>query len=474
MPVSASLTYSPWPRWLALACLPGIAWAGTEATTGASQVAVPAQWRAEAPAAGALDPAALVHWWERFDDPVLTQLVETSLRSSPDVRTALAKIESARANHGIQRASLIPSISGSASGRRTRTRNHDTNAVTNSDSAGASLDASWEIDLFGKERKALAATAADLAQAEENLRDAQVTLAAEVAATYVGLRADEANLAATQRSLATREESLSLARCREQVGATSSLDTQQAIATVEQARASVPALQQSILETRNRLALLCGQAPGSLDTLLSQSCRVPAAPAAIAVGIPAETLRQRPDVRAAGRAAEAAAARTSAARRERFPSLSLSGSLGVDALNAGKLFSPEATVASVVGSLTAPIFAGGRIHNTIALRTATEKQVLIAYESAVLTALSDVENALSSIQRTSERHTSLVTAAAAARESSVLARQQYDAGAVDFLTVLDSERTALSAEQQQVSATADLTTAHIQLYKALGGGWTNL
>jgi NodT family efflux transporter outer membrane factor (OMF) lipoprotein len=474
MPVSASLSFSPWPHWLALACLPGIAWAGTEATTGASPVAVPAQWQAEAPATGALDPAALVHWWERFDDPVLTQLVETALRSSPDVRTALAKIDSARANHGIQRASLIPSISGSASGRRTRTRNHDTDAVTNSDSAGASLDASWEIDLFGKERKALAATAADLAQAEENLRDAQVTLAAEVASAYVGLRADEANLAAAQRSLATREESLSLARCREQVGATSTLDTQQAIATVEQARASVPALQQSILETRNRLALLCGQAPGTLDTLLSQSRGVPAAPAAIAVGIPAETLRQRPDVRAAGRAAEAAAARTSAARRERFPSLSLSGSLGVDALNAGKLFSPEATVASVVGSLTAPIFAGGRIHNTIALRTAAEKQVLIAYESAVLTALSDVENALSSIQRTAERHTSLVTAAAAARESSVLARQQYEAGTVDFLTVLDSERTALSAEQQQVSATADLTTAHIQLYKALGGGWTNL
>jgi NodT family efflux transporter outer membrane factor (OMF) lipoprotein len=474
MPVSAPLSFSPWPRWLALACLPGIAWAGTEATTAASPVAVPAQWRAEAPVAGALDPAALVHWWERFDDTVLTQLVENALRSSPDVRTALAKIESARASHGIQRASLLPSLTGDASGRRTRTRVHDTDVVTNADSAGASLDAGWEIDLFGKQRKAFAATAADLAQAEENLRDAQVTLAAEVASTYVSLRAAEANLAATQRSLATREESLQLARWREQVGATSSLDTQQAVTTVEQARASVPALQQSILETRNRLAVLCGQTPGSLDTLLAPARAVPAAPAAIAVGIPAETLRQRPDVRAAGRAVEAAAARTSSAKRDRFPTLKLTGSLGVDALDAGKLFSPETTVANLVGSLTAPIFAGGRIHNTIALRSAAEKQVLIAYESAVLTALSEVENALSAVRRQSERLAALATAAAAARDASALARQEYEAGAVDFLTVLDAERTALGVEQQQVSATADLTTAHIQLYKALGGGWTNL
>jgi len=474
MPVSASLSFSPWPRWLVLACLPGVAWAGTEATTAASPVAVPAQWHTEAPVAGALDPAALVHWWERFDDTVLTQLVENALRSSPDVRTALAKIESARANHGIQRASLLPSLTGDASGRRTRTRVHDTDVVTNADSAGASLDASWEIDLFGKQRTALSATAADLAQAEENLRDAQVTLAAEVASTYVSLRSAEANLAATQRSLATREESLQLARWREQVGATSSLDTQQAITTVEQARASVPALQQSILETRNRLAVLCGQTPGSLDTLLATTGAVPAAPAAIAVGIPAETLRQRPDVRAAGRAVEAAAARTSAAKRDRFPTLKLTGSVGVNALDAGKLFSPETTVASLVGSLTAPIFAGGRIHNTIALRTATEKQVLIAYESAVLTALSEVENALSAVRRHSERLAALATAATAARDASALARQQYEAGTVDFLTVLDAERNALGVEQQQVSATADLTTAHIQLYKALGGGWTNL
>jgi len=474
MPVHPPSVTTHWPHWLALACLPVAAWAGSAPASGTAPIAVPAQWQGEAPAAGALDPASLARWWARFDDPVLSQLVDTALRSSPDVRTALAKIDSARASHGVQRATLLPSLSGNASGRRSRTTVRDTDVSTTSDSAGASLDASWEIDLFGKQRKALAATAADLAQAEENLRDAQVSLAAEVAAAYVSLRADEASLAATQRSLATREESLQLACYREQVGATTALDTQQAVSAVEQARASVPSLQQSILEARNGLAVLCGQIPGSLDALLSPEAAVPAAPAAIAVGIPAETLRQRPDVRAAGRAVEAAVARTSAARRDRFPSLSLSGSLGIDAADAGRLFSPEATVASVVGSLTAPIFAGGRIQNTIALRTASEKQALVAYESAVLTALSEVENALSAVRRRAERQTSLAAAAAAARDASTLARQQYDAGAVDFLTVLDAERTALSVEQQQVAATADLTTAHIQLYKALGGGWTNL
>jgi len=438
-------------------------------------VPTPARWQQDSAAQGGLDSTALARWWERFNDPVLTELVNGALKTSPTVRTALAKIESARAAHRVQRANLLPSLDASASAKSSSSTDRSTDVTTTSRSASAGLDASWEIDLFGTQRKALDATAADLAEAEENLRDAQVSLAAEVASTYVTLRSAEAKLASVRQTLVTREQTLQLIQWQEQAGTGSALETQEAVSTVESVRASIPTLEQTVLETRNQLAVLCGQTPGALDAQLgSDAGHVPAAPAAIAVGIPAETLRQRPDVRSAGRAVEAAAARTESARRDRFPTLSLSGSLGVEALSAGKLFSPESSVASALGSLSAPIFAGGKIQQTIAVKAAAEKQALITYESTVLSALADVENALSSIKRNSKRLAALDKAAAAAREAATLAHQKYEAGQANFLTVLDADRSQLSLEQDQIAATADLSTSHVQLYKALGGGWSNL
>ena len=435
-------------------------------------VDVPARWQQTATSTGQTDPATLAKWWHRFDDPTLTALIESALQASPDIRTALAKIEEARARYGVQHANLLPSVSASISDQSSRRTNRPTDVTTKSESAGASLDASWEIDLFGQARLTTKATAADLAQAGENLHDAQVSLAAEVASTYVSLRAAEAELKAVEASVATREETLQLTRWREQAGTGSTLETQQAITTLQQARASIPTLQQTLTATRNQLALLCSKTPGALDLQLGRTAQVPVAPGDLAIGIPAETLRQRPDVRAAGYAVEAAGARTSSARRDRFPSLSLNGSVGVDALSAGKLFSPENTISNVIGSLSAPIFTAGRIKQTIAIQTAAERQVLIAYESTVLKAFAEVENALAQIRHTTMRLDRLDQATVAAREAATLARQQYEAGQIDFLSVLDSERTLLGLEQNLVSTRADQTIAHIQLYKALGGGWS--
>jgi multidrug efflux system outer membrane protein len=442
-------------------------------TTAASAApATPTAWQNTAAPAAPRDPATLAAWWHQFNDPVLDDLIARALQTSPSVRTAIAKVTESRARYGVQRASLLPSLSASASGRGTSTENHGTDTTARTESYSASLDASWEIDLFGQNRQTLNATAADLAQTEENLRDAQASLAAEVATAYVSLRSAEAQLASVEASLRSREETAQLTQWREQAGTGSTLETQQALTSLEQARASVPTLQATITQARNQLAILAGQTPGALDTLLATAQPVPAAATTLATGIPAETLAQRPDVRAAARAAEAAAARTSAARRDRFPTLTLTGSIGVDALQAGKLFSPSSTVASALGSLTAPIFAAGRIQQTIKIQDALQQQALIAYESTVLSALADVENALVSVQRNTERLASLDRAVTSAREAAGLARLQYQAGQADLLTVLDAERTQLSLEQQLVVTTADRTTAHIQLYKALGGGWT--
>ncbi len=471
MPAPAHFVTTHWPHWLALAVLPGAVWAGSDPAPRTAPVAVPAQWHAEAAVAGTLDTAALANWWTRFNDPVLDQLVAEALRQSPDIRTALSRIAAARATKSIERSGLFPSLDANASGSRSTVR--ATDVTTTAESYGASLDARWEIDLFGRQRLGLAAAQADLAQTTENAHAVQVSLAAEVASTYVTLRSTEAQLAALESSVAAQAETAQVAQWREQAGLASGLDAQQATSTLEQARASLPSLRQTLSETRNRLASLCGRTPGELDPLLAAPGSLPAVPAALAVGIPAEALRQRPDIRAAERGVEAALARRKSAQRDRLPSLSLTGSLGVESLKAGDIFSPDRNLSRLVGSLAAPIFAGGRINTTIVVKTESERQALIAYESAVLSALAEVENAQTSVARTAERLDSLTRAAAAAREAATLAAQKYQAGEADMLVALDAQRTSLALDQQQVAAAAARLTAHIQLYKSLGGGWTS-
>ena len=446
----------------------------TKSEPAGAVTAAPAQWQHGPVQGGAHDATALAHWWRQFDDPILDELIAGAEQTSPDVRSAMAKIAEARARYGVERANLLPSVSASVSDQGVRTKNRHAPVASRSESASASLDASWELDLFGRERLTSRAAAADLAQTEENYHDVQVSLLAEVASTYVALRSAEAKLVVFERTLQTLEDTYELTRWKDQAGSGSALDVQQSLSNLEQTRASIPTLQQTVTEARNKLALLSGKQPGALDALLATTKPVPNAPPALAIGIPADTLRQRPDVRAAGHATEAAIARTGAAERKRLPSLSLSGSIGVDALRANKLPSPQSSFTSLLGSITAPIFNAGSIRQSIKVQAAQEQQALIAYESTILAGLSEVENALSSIQRNNERLTALNKATLAASDSATLAQQRYEAGDVDFFAVLEAQRTQLSLTESQVGTHADLTTAYIQLYKALGGGWANL
>lgn len=439
-----------------------------------STVPLPERWaQSEVDATAVPDTAALANWWTHFGDPVLDRLIADALAHNPDLRTSLSRIAQARATRSVEKSGLFPTLSAGVSGSGSRTRNHETGTTTRGENYSASLDAGWEIDLFGKQGLAVAAASADLAQTEESFRAAQVSLAAEVALAYVNLRSAESQLDVVRRSLTSREETTRLTQWREDAGVGDILATRQAISSLEQAKASIPSLEQTLTETRNQLAVLCGRTPGSLDEMLAATAQVPAVPETLAAGIPAETLRQRPDVRAASHAVEAAAARSSSARRDHLPTLTLNGSLGINADNFSGLFSPAATVASVAGSLAAPIFNAGRITQNIRIQDETTRQAVIAYEATVLDALAEVENALSSIRRNRERLVALERAADAAREADSLARLQYESGSADYLQVLDSERTLLSVEQSLVSTHADLGAAHIQLYKALGGGWSD-
>ncbi|MFT3990456.1 MAG: efflux transporter outer membrane subunit [Luteolibacter sp.] len=427
---------------------------------------IPQDWKNAANFPVASANQDLSRWWKRFDDTTLTRLISSALAQNPDVAAAAAKIRESRANRAATTAGLFPSLDASAN------RTFSDSNTSRSISYSAGLDASWELDFFGKQRNKILAATAQIGASEENYHSVQASLASEIAIAYTSLRSAEARIDITRRSVKSREQTYQIAKWRLEAGQIDNLEASQALSSLEQARASLPSLEQSASQSRNLLAVLTGQNPGTLDGALSSGkSRLPNPSTRLAIGIPADTIRQRPDLRLAAYQYIAQVATTNAAKAERFPSFSISGSLGLNTLAASKLFNPEQTSASLVGGITSPIFDAGSIRANIASQTAVQEQSLLTYRSTVLTALSEVEDALIACKRSAERIAMLERAATAALEADTLAGQKYEAGITDLTTVLDSQRTLLSLEDSLISARADRTTAYIELYKALGGGW---
>ena len=303
-------------------------------------------------------------------------------------------------------------------------------------------------------------------------RYTRVTLASEVALGYVEMRTLQIRLGIARDNLASQSETLQITEWRAQAGLTSSQDVEQARSNREQTRAQIPALETSLAEAEHSLDILLGKSPGTLHARLAEAAGLPSVPAEIAVGIPAETLRQRPDVRAAERTLAAETARVGVAEAARYPAFNLSGSIGLEALKFGALGNSGAAASSLLAGITAPIFDAGRLRAQVDIQDAVREQAQIAYEQTVLTALQDVENALVALARSQERVEALGNAAESARVAAELARQRYSAGLIDFQSVLDTERTLLSNEDSLASAREFAVQSLIRLYKALGGGWT--
>lgn len=437
-----------------------------------SSLVVPSSWQqGSGSSLASLDIGRLAQWWTRFQDPVLDELIKEALESSLDVRITQARLEESRARQLVSRSLFFPTVEGDLSGAGSRSENRRTGILT-TDSFSAGMTMNWEIDINGRLRQNHLASSADLAQANENYYGAQVILAATIAQAYVDLRTAEAQLSVYERNLEARSDTVQITRWRERAGEGTRLESQQAASTLEQARATIPNITLAITQTTNLLAVLSGKTSGSLDSMLARSRGIPRPPSVLNVGIPADTLRQRPDVRAAQRGVEAAAARTKAAERDQLPNLGLHGDLSTTATKAANFLSPETVAASVVGSLSAPIFNAGRIRQTILVQSAQEKQALITYESTVLTALSEVEDTLAAVRSNRERLQTLDRAVVSAKEAATLAAQNYEAGQVDLLQVLESQRTLLSLEEQKTLTLGSHANAHIQLYRALGGGWS--
>lgn len=474
------------PALAALAACTTLPQPATDPTAG---VEPPAQWLQSAPDASHA-PTDLARWWQRFDDPSLAALVDDALRANPSLDTAAANWRQARALREAAEAGLLPTLDAGASAQRARTT-----GLPSRNTFNLGLDASWELDLFGRLRAGASAAAADEAASADSLADVQVSVAAETALAYLELRGLGLRLAIARENLAAQEETLQLVRWREQAGLASSVEVQQAETSAEQTRAQLPALQQSAAQTLHALAVLTGRTPQALAAHLgtdgsegltaggsgaaapdteadtASTASIPLPQEDLVLSLPADTLRQRPDVRAAERQVQAAAARVQQADAARYPSLTLGGSIGLAASTLSGLTAGGAVVNSLVGSVSLPLFDGGALRAQVDAQQAALDAARASHRSTVLAALQEAEDALVALRRTRERLAALRQAATAADAAALLARQRYESGLVDFQVVLETQRTLLTTEDAVAAAQADLASGHVNLYKALGGGW---
>lgn len=336
----------------------------------------------------------------------------------------------------------------------------------------AGLDTSWEADLFGTHRSALAASQASADASAASLGDVQVSITAALALAYIGYRGAQAQALIASSNLASQQETLQITDGQRQAGLVSRLDTEQARAAAEQTATTRPLLATRIGQTGHTMAVLMGQPPAALQALLAASAPVPQALRGLDLRFPAETLRQRADVRAAEHHVTAAAARVDQADAARWPDFKLGGSLGLSAVTLGALTGGSAWASSLLASVALPIFDGSAGRSQVQAQQAALDQARSSYRAAVLTALKDVEDAPLALAGDHDRLLHLQAAgSAAAGSAALLANQHYRSGRVDFQTVLSTQRTQLSTQDSVASASADVSADPVRLFKALGGGW---
>jgi len=436
---------------------------------------VPAGWTrldpTARPVARAETPGDPRQWWQRLNDPLLSGLIDEALQASPDLRTAQARLREARARRTVAAAGQYPNVTASGGASRSQS-SEEVGSGDTRNFFSAVFDANWELDVFGGVRRSVEAAEADVESSLASLEDTRVSLASEVALNYVEVRTRQILLGIARDNLASQSETLQLTEWRAQAGLVSSQDVEQARSNREQTRAQIPLLETSLAEAEHALDILLGKTPGTLHARLAAPRELPVLPDQIAVGIPADTLRQRPDVRAAERRLAAETARVGVAEAARYPSFNLSGSIGLEALTFGALGSSDAVASSLFAGIAGPLFDAGRLRAQVEIQDAVREQAQVAYEQTVLVALLDVENALVALVRNRERVEALASAVESVRNAAQLARQRYSAGLIDFQSVLDSERSVLLLEESLASARANGVQALIRLYKALGGGWS--
>jgi outer membrane protein, multidrug efflux system len=419
---------------------------------------------------------AVEKYWTGFDDPLMTRLIEDALAHNKDLGVAEANLRSARAAKRLAGFDQFPTVTLASSYSHILESQQQLPGVDQRDrefdSAQAGFDGLWELDLFGRVRRNVEAARGDLGASAATLRDARVSVIAEVARDYLILRGLQDQLALTVRNADNQMSSLKLTRNRLDAGRGNELDTSRAEAQWQTTLASIPSLEASIATTGYRLSVLTGRQPTQLISTLSPQAPMPALPLMNAIGTPEQLLRRRPDIRIAERRLAAATARIGVAVGDLFPKVTLLGEVGYAAPVFSDFGQSESRFFSVGPSISWAAFDLGRVHERITSARAQTDAALAAYEGAVLGALSDTEGALINYGHSQTRREALQIAAAASDKAADLARKRFEGGLIDFLEVLDAERTSLSAELLLSQSRTDAATSLVAVYKALGAGWS--
>lgn len=417
-------------------------------------------------------------WWRQFGDPVLDGLVDAAVKGNRDVAAATARLREARALRRERLFDFLPSITAQAS--------YDTGRQSASGTPGlppgtvvdrdyemydAGFDAGWELDLFGRVRRANESARAAAQAAAATRNHVVLSVVAEVARNYFELRGAQSQLQVARNNVETQSRALELVNDRLDAGRGTALDTARATAQVESTLASVPPLEAAVDRAMRRIAVLTGQQPGTLDLTLTEVRELPALPTGISLGTPEALLRRRPDIRAAERQLAAATAAIGVQVADLFPRISINAGIGLAAPTFGQLDDSGNDRRSFGPSLTWGLLDFGHVYQRIRAADARSAEALAGYEQTVLLALEETENALSDFARERRRLEHLTRAAAASREAADLATQRFEGGVSDFLSALDAYRTSLEAEDLLAISRTRAATALVTLYKALGGGW---
>jgi multidrug efflux system outer membrane protein len=411
-------------------------------------------------------------WWELFEDPQLQFLIQTALQENQDLGIAIARIEEFRAILGITRADQFPTVDISASGGRTDpSQNTIQGSISDGfvDSYRLSGDVFFELDLFGRLRRSTEAARGELLAAEENRRSITISLIANVASTYMLLRDLDAQLEIAQRTEETRADSLRIIQARFEKGTVPRLDVDQAEIELAVAIAAVATAQRLVSQTEHSLSVLLGRNPGPIARGLPLEQQ--AVPPDIPAGLPSELLQRRPDVLASEASLAAQTARIGVAEAVRWPSITLTGSLGFESQELSTLTDNGSDFWSIGGNILQPLFNAGRNRSRVDAEIARTEQALLTYEQTVLRAFAEVEDALVAVRTYRREHEARIRQVTAARSAAILSRARYNGGVTSYLEVLDIERSLFSAELSESQTLRLYITSIVELYKALGGGW---
>lgn len=433
--------------------------------------------------------ADLARWWADFNDPLLTSLIGRSIDANLDLRAAVLRIEEARSEREVTAAVLWPSVSANASFTRTRlSETTPTGALFTSvgdikvpGAAALSIpnpynqyqlgaDVSWELDLFGRVRRSVEAADASIQASVEDQHAALVSLLGDVAQSYIELRGAQLRLALAEQDTATTTELLDLARQRRAAGLTSEVDVDEANGQLTQARAQIPALQLLISTSINELSHLLGREPDGLRAELESSAPIPPLPAAVPIGVPADLARRRPDIRKAEANLHVATAQIGVAVADLFPRLTLTGEGGFQSQTAGMLTQWASRFGSIGPTLELPVFDRGR-WKTVRLQNVRASEAALTYESTVLNALHEVENARAAYAADQDQRAWFAATITQNHDALTLARQRYQSGVASYIDVLDAERTLQQNQQSLATSSTAVGDDLVRLYRALGGGW---